>query len=116
MSKGERLTFAVFLLTAFLWIFRKDIDIGFVTIPGWSDLIGVSDFAGDGTVAIFGALLLFLLPLDFRKSEFVLDWNTAFKIPWGVVLLLGGGFSLAHAFQTSGLSLWIGSKVARIAL
>jgi sodium-dependent dicarboxylate transporter 2/3/5 len=110
MSKGERLTFMVFLLTAFLWVFRKNINIGFLTIPGWSDATGVSDYVGDGTVAIFGALLLFVLPLDFKKNEFVLDWDTALKIPWGVVLLLGGGFSLAHAFQVSGLSLWIGSK------
>jgi sodium-dependent dicarboxylate transporter 2/3/5 len=112
MSKGERMTFAVFLLTAFLWIFRKEIDVGFAAIPGWSDLLGLSDYVGDGTVAIAGALLLFILPLNFKRGRFVLDWDTAYKIPWGVVLLLGGGFSLAHAFQLSGLSLWVGSKVA----
>jgi sodium-dependent dicarboxylate transporter 2/3/5 len=112
MTRGERTTFLVFLLTALLWIFRKDINLGTIIIPGWSDILGVADYVNDGTVAIFGALLLFVLPLNFKQSKFVLDWDTAFEIPWGVVLLLGGGFSLAHAFQLSGLSEWVGSKAA----
>ena len=114
MNRGEKLTLAVFLLVALAWIFRRDINIGFFTIPGWSDLTGISQYIHDSTVAIFGAVLLFLLPVDFKKHVFVLDWQWALRIPWGIILLFGGGFALAAGFQVSGLAQWIGERLSFI--
>lgn len=112
MSRGEIMTLAVFVFVALSWIFRKNIDIGFLTIPGWSNLLGLENYVHDSTVAICGALLLFILPVDFRKREFVLNWEWAVKIPWGIILLFGGGFALAAGFQSSGLAQWIGERLA----
>ena len=112
MNKGEKITSIVFILVALAWIFRRNIDIGLLTIPGWSDLLGISEFIHDSTVAIFGAILLFLLPVDFRKRVFVLDWDWALRIPWGIILLFGGGFALAAGFQVSGLAQWIGGRLS----
>lgn len=109
---GEKLTLLVFIIVALAWIFRCSIDIGVFVIPGWADLLGVSAYVHDSTVAIFGAILLFLLPVDFKKRTFVLNWEWALRIPWGIILLFGGGFALAAGFQTSGLAQWIGKSLS----
>jgi sodium-dependent dicarboxylate transporter 2/3/5 len=112
MGKGEKLTLIVFVLVALAWIFRRSIDVGSFFIPGWADLLGISEYVHDSTVAIFGAMLLFLLPVDFKKGTFVLNWEWALRIPWGIILLFGGGFALAAGFQTSGLAQWIGERLS----
>jgi len=111
MGRGEVMTLIVFVFVALAWIFRKNIDIGFFTIPGWSNLLGLEKYVHDSTVAICGALLLFVLPVNFKKREFVLNWEWAVKIPWGIILLFGGGFALAAGFQSSGLAGWIGGRL-----
>ena len=83
-------------------------------IPGWSDCLGLGTFIHDGTVAMIGAILLFIIPTSFRKFEFVLNWEWAKKIPWGILLLFGGGFALAAGFQESGLDVWIGNRFSEI--
>jgi len=108
MSRGERYTLTVFILTALGWAFRRDIDLGAFVIPGWSDLLGIADLVTDATVAIFAAIVLFALPVDLKKGEFALDWNWASRIPWGVLLLFGGGFALAASFRETGLDQWVG--------
>jgi sodium-dependent dicarboxylate transporter 2/3/5 len=55
-----------------------------------------------------------VLPVNWRKGEFVLDWRTARRIPWGVLVLFGGGLSLARAMEQSGLAAWIGGAVASL--
>jgi sodium-dependent dicarboxylate transporter 2/3/5 len=112
MNKGEILTLIVFILVALGWIFRKEIDLGFFTIPGWANVLGVSEYVHDSTIAMTGALLLFLIPVDLKKREFVLNWEWARKIPWGIILLFGGGFALAAGFQSSGLAQWIGERLS----
>ncbi len=101
LSTGERWTLIVFALTAFAWIFEQTKDIGGFIIPGL-DMI----FPGikDSTIAIFGALLLFLLPVDAKKGIFTMDWEWAVKIPWGILLLFGGGIALSNGFIQSGLA------------
>ncbi|HJK00659.1 MAG TPA: SLC13 family permease, partial [Methanocorpusculum sp.] len=91
----------VFLLTAFLWIFEKNKDFGTFTIPGLEMIFPGID---DCTVAIFGALLLFLLPVNWKKQEFTMNWQWAVRIPWGILLLFGGGMCLSAAFIESGLA------------
>ncbi len=105
----------IFILIAFisfiiLLLFRKDINIGNFKIPGWSNLFNNPKYLNDGTIAIAIAILLFLIP-STKKSEKLLDCKTAKNIPWNIILLFGGGFALAKAFVSSGLSLWIGNKL-----
>jgi sodium-dependent dicarboxylate transporter 2/3/5 len=75
-------------------------------------MLGISEYVHDSTVAIGGAVLLFLLPVNLKKKEFVLNWQWAVRIPWGIILLFGGGFALAAGFQTSGLAQWIGKSLS----
>lgn len=112
MRKGERLVMIIFLATAFLWIFRKNIDLGTFTIPGWSNALGIANYVNDATVAIFSAILLFAIPENLKKRSFLLDWEWAIKIPWGILLLFGGGIALAAGFKATGLAAWIGSNLS----
>lgn len=120
MATGERLVATVFCSTALLWIFRSPIELGFFTIPGWSTLLGLQAFTSDATVAMAMGCLLFVLPANQRNvpaeqrkpGRFVLDWETAeTAIPWGILLLFGGGFALASGFSNSGLSEFVGSRI-----
>jgi sodium-dependent dicarboxylate transporter 2/3/5 len=98
LTRPERLVGLVFLLVALLWI----------TQPLYaSRLPGISD-AG---IAMVGAILLFVIPVDLRKGIFLLDWETAESLPWGVLLLFGGGLSLAAAVAKTGLATWIGGEL-----
>ena len=105
MSKGEWNTLAVFILTALLWIFSpliKGIHIG-----DHAPLAGLNDTS----IAILGALLLFLIPVDWKEGVFTMDWDSAKKLPWGVLLLFGGGLSLAEALEANGVSAHLGAQV-----
>ena len=111
MNRSEKLVLIVFFITAFGWMFRKNIHVGFLTIPGWSNVMGIENAVHDSTVAVIAAVLLFMIPTDLRRGEFLLDWKSAVKIPWGILLLFGGGLALAHEFQVTGLAAWIGSNL-----
>ncbi|HUF28784.1 MAG TPA: SLC13 family permease [Gemmatimonadaceae bacterium] len=65
----------------------------------------------DTGIAIGGALLLFLMPVDWRRGQFALHWKEAERLPWAVLVLFGGGLSLAAAIQGTGLSAWIGEQM-----
>ncbi len=110
ISYEEKVVLSTFIGVIFLWIFRVDLNMGFVTIPGWSGLLGLNKFIDDSTVAVSAAILLFILPSK-NKEEKLLSSNSIEKIPWGVILLFGGGFALANAFTESGLSGFIASKL-----
>jgi sodium-dependent dicarboxylate transporter 2/3/5 len=114
MRRGERLTLWLFIATALALIFRGNINLGSVTIPGWTDLLGISAWVSDTTVMIFAALLMFAIPVNWSAGEFLLDWSSAVKIPWSLLLLFGGGIALADAFQTSGLAAWLGSHLTQL--
>lgn len=107
----ERVVFILFLLLALLWITRSGISFSRVTIPGWASLFKVPDFINDGTVAIFISIVLFIIPSRQGKDKRIMDWKTAQKLPWYIVLLFGGGFALALGFQSSGLALWFGEQL-----
>ena len=110
-SRGEKTTAVVFTLTALAWVLRAEKSFGDVTIPG------IATFApgvADSTIAMTAAVVLFLLPVDWQKGQFALDWRTARRIPWGVLVLFGGGLSLARAMDESGLATWIGGVVAAL--
>lgn len=111
----EKIVLILFLVLAFLWVFRSGFNIQSVSIPGWSKLFNSPSYINDGTVAIFIALLLFIIPSKSKKGERIMNWETANRIPWNIVLLFGGGFALAQGFVDSGLSIWFGEQLAGFA-
>jgi sodium-dependent dicarboxylate transporter 2/3/5 len=111
MRTDERRVLIVFLLTAFGWIFRRDIVIGSFSIPGWSDLFPNPGYIGDATVAMAAAIILFITPVDRTFKDFLITWKEVKSIPWGILILFGGGIALAGGFQSSGLSQWIGNNL-----
>jgi len=111
----EKIIFILFIIMALLWVFRAGFEIGFVHIPGWSELFDNPEYINDGTVAIAVASLLFIIPSKSIKGERLMDWETANRLPWHIVLLFGGGFALAKGFVASGLSLWFGEQLSGLA-
>jgi sodium-dependent dicarboxylate transporter 2/3/5 len=111
-SFEEAVVLVVFLLTALLWVFRKPLDVGFLTMPGWSEILPYPNLVDDGTVAMVMALLLFLIPTRSSNvdSPSIMSVEVIKRLPWNIVLLFGGGFALAKGFQVSGLSEFIGNK------
>ncbi len=99
MQKAERYVLLVFALVAVLWIARGFVHFGPSTIH-------------DATIAMAGAILLFLIPVDWKKGVFVLDWQAAVRLPWDVIFLFGGGLALAKGFSESGLARWIGTQLS----
>jgi sodium-dependent dicarboxylate transporter 2/3/5 len=117
MSGSERWMLVVFVLTALLWITRRTIPLGGFELPGWSNLLAKAGgrpflvkYLDDATVAVAMAVLLFVLPggrdAEQRRVP-LLDWNTARRLPWDILLLFGGGFAIASAFRESGLSRFV---------
>ncbi len=109
VSPEERIVLTVFLITAFLWVFRTDLTLGSFTLPGWGRLLPTRDFIDDSTIAVGMSLLLFLLPVRSTKAREggrsrILELDVFQRIPWHIVLLFGGGFALARGFQESGLT------------
>ena len=103
MSGPERWVLTVFAGVALLWIGR-----GLFKIESLA-------MVSDASIAIAGALLLFIIPADFAKREFLLDWQTAAKLPWDILILFGGGFALAQGFGDSGLTEWIVTRLSGLA-
>lgn len=102
-SWEEKWVLGVFIFTAFAWFFRADIQLGFIQIKGWSNLFPNPEYIKDSTVAIFSAIMLFIIPSS-QKNVFLLSWDDVLKLPYDIILLFGGGFALAKGFETSGLS------------
>lgn len=117
MTYEEKVVSVIFAATAILWVFRKNLVLGFVTIPGWSNLLPTASFIDDGTVAIFMASLLFFFPARSpqAKTATLMDVTVFRNLPWGIILLFGGGFALAKGFQVTGLAAFIGNKLQVLA-
>ena len=96
VTKPEKYVAIVFALTA----------LGWVTQPF---LVRVFPLISDTGIALAGGLLLFLTPVDIRKGEFLMNWETAKRAPWDVFLLFGGGLSLASAIAAHGVAEWLGT-------
>ena len=97
----EKLIALVFGATAFCWITRSFLLQKL--LPGLDDTI----------IAIFFAILLFLIPAK-KRGEQLLNWDEAVKMPWGIILLFGGGMALAKGFDESGLAVWIGGQMTSL--
>tara|TARA_B100001109_G_scaffold255786_2_gene260838 strand:+ start:202 stop:1653 length:1452 start_codon:yes stop_codon:yes gene_type:complete len=98
MSKQEKMVLAIFGLTAIAWVCRSFLLKKF--IPEIDDTI----------IALIGALLMFIVPSG-KDGEKLLKWQEAVRLPWGVLLLFGGGIALAIGFENSGLAQWVGEQL-----
>jgi solute carrier family 13 (sodium-dependent dicarboxylate transporter), member 2/3/5 len=101
MHRGERITLSVFVAVALLWVGRTWLE----TVPGLAGL-------NDATIAVAGAVSLFLLPVDRRRGVLALNWEWARRIPWQILILFGGGLSLASAIEDTGVAAFLGGAVA----
>ena len=97
----EKLVLVVFAATAFAWIARSFLIQRF--IPAMDDTI----------IAICTVIVLFLIPTRLKGKK-LMEWEDAVKLPWGILLLFGGGLTLALGFDSSGLALWIGNKLSAL--
>ncbi|GGO76983.1 di- and tricarboxylate transporter [Marinobacterium nitratireducens] len=100
MSRAEKVVAGVFIGAAAGWILRKQL----------VELTGLP--LNDTSIALIAVLVMFAWPLSRSRGEFILDWSAARELPWGVLLLFGGGLALAGGFKETGLADWIGSQVA----
>ncbi|GAB3068959.1 SLC13 family permease [Salinicoccus sesuvii] len=103
ITREEVLVLIVFIFAALMWVTR-----GFI----WSE-IEATELLTDGSIAMIAAVLLFLLPTR-RKPGRILDWSVARDLPWGVLLLFGGGLALAAAIVETGVDQWIGNLLTNV--
>ncbi|UCC26454.1 MAG: DASS family sodium-coupled anion symporter [Gemmatimonadales bacterium] len=108
-SRAERRVAVVFIVTAAAWILRAPKVLGDVVVPGLQSL---APELRDSTIAMAASMVLFVMGRGDGSGKPLLTWSRARRIPWGVLILFGGGLSLARAMERSGLSEWIGSSVA----
>jgi sodium-dependent dicarboxylate transporter 2/3/5 len=101
LSRGETTVAIVFVLTALGWVTQPLLA---KLLPGLSDTL----------IAMTGALLLFMIPVSVSRGEFALDWESAKAVPWDVLLLFGGGLSLAGMIDAHGLSRFLGEQCAAL--
>lgn len=130
MQRGERMMLVVFVLTACLWMFRIDFRItDSFRIHGWGDWViaglqawgiqakphELQEWVSDSSVAMTMALVMFFIRVRTPegRTKPLMDWHTASKLPWDILLLFGGGFALADAFRSTGLATWAGEMFAR---
>ncbi|PCJ24852.1 MAG: hypothetical protein COA96_08435 [SAR86 cluster bacterium] len=122
MSTEEKRVTVVFVGAAVLWTTRKDRLFGpDIDIFGWSHYLDmflvwagstpVGYMIDDGTVSIAMGLALFMIPASKQVGGRLMDWEDAKKLPWGILLLFGGGLALAKGFSTSGLSTYVASQL-----
>ena len=100
ISPQEKKVLIVFACVAAAWILRGVLDIKALHL------------IKDSTIAMAGALVLFVIPSNWPKREFLLDWKTAVTIPWDILILFGGGFALAKGFSESGLTTFIAGQLS----
>ena len=97
-GRGERMTAVLFGAVALAWMFQP--------------LIARAVPIGDTGIALAGALAAFVLPVSLRGRVFLMDWRDASRLPWDILLLFGGGLSLASAIESTGLASWLGTQFA----
>jgi len=101
ISYEEKMVSIIFGITAFCWITRSFL------------LQGILPALDDTIIALFFSVVLFLVPSK-DKTEKLINWDEAVKLPWGIILLFGGGMALAQGFETSGLAVWIGQQMTTL--
>lgn len=101
MKKSEKLVLVIFSITAFFWIFQQPLN-------EWLN----TKLLNDTTVGMCGGLLMFLVPVDFKKGTFILSWSDTEKLAWGILFLFGGGLCLAEGLDKAGIIGAVGKWIA----
>lgn len=129
ITSAERRVLVIFVTTAVLWVFREPLEFGELKLfAGWQawfakaaawlfeqQELGVElakrGEISDATVAVLMAVLMFMIPCGtgdrLQRMAPLLNWQTAVRLPWDMILLFGGGFALASAFESTGLAVWL---------
>jgi sodium-dependent dicarboxylate transporter 2/3/5 len=121
ISSAEKRILIIFILTSLAWIFRKDFQFNDFILYGWASRLGIDHLVHDSTIAIIAAILMFIIPSGYKpgsgkeKIRKLLDWESASRVPWGVALIVGGGYALAAGFTKTDLADWMGMKLALVA-
>lgn len=102
MSKGEKIVLGIFLLTALSWILRASLNSWF---PGLS--------LTDTTISMVAAVAMFVVPIHFKQGEFPLQWKDTERLPWGILVLFGGGLALASGLTQAGFIDAIGNFITQ---
>jgi len=106
MNRGEKYTALVFGLAALLWVIRP------LLVKAAPPLFAL----GDAGIAMLAGLALFVIPVRWQQREFVMDWTHARRIPWDVLILFGGGLTLARQIEVTGLAHWLGNQAAPLSV
>jgi len=101
LRREEKLTLAVFSATSFFWIFQQ----------GLNSLIG-HDVFNDTNIGVTGGVMMFLVPTNFKSGQFLISWEDTKSLPWGILILFGGGICLAKGMESTGIIKAIGSTIA----
>ncbi|MEM0998866.1 MAG: SLC13 family permease [Bacteroidota bacterium] len=116
LRRDEAASLGIFGLAAVLWLTGSDIRLGdSFAFQGWRSGLGLTE-VNDAAVAIGCACLLFMVPSKDRPGQRLMRWEAARNVPWGILLLFGGGFAIAGGFAASGLSRMVGNSFAAMAI
>jgi sodium-dependent dicarboxylate transporter 2/3/5 len=111
MQPGERNAILAFTITVIFWILP-----GVVAVVSGTEAPlykWLNQHIPEAVAAIFGATLLFILPVDLRAGKFTMSWKDAARIDWGTILLFGGGLTLGDLMFSTGLAEWMGQGLAK---
>jgi sodium-dependent dicarboxylate transporter 2/3/5 len=111
LTSQEKRVIAIFAGAAFCWIFLPFI----AKVPVIADVVPFAANFNDTSIAVLAALLVFVVPGDKPKNGPLLEWSATKEVPWGLLLLFGGGLSLSAQVTATGLSEWIGNSVSGLA-
>lgn len=101
MSRGEKIVLIIFLCTAIAWMLRSYLN---TLLPNIT--------LTDTTISVIAALAMFIIPLDLKRGEFPLDWKDTSRLPWGILILFGGGLALASGLKDAGFIAMIGDYIS----
>ena len=113
MNYEEKAVAVVFTITVLLWLSRtllQELEF-FINNQPYKPFAGLTD----SSIAIFGAVILFLIPAKSKKNSYLLQWQDMRDLPWGILILLGGGLSLAAAVKANGVTEFIGAQATVLA-
>jgi sodium-dependent dicarboxylate transporter 2/3/5 len=102
ISKQEKLVLTIFGLTSFFWIFQQL----------FNTYVFGKELLNDTNIAMTGGLLMFVVPSDFKKHVFLLDWKDTLSLQWGILFLFGGGLCLAEGLENAGIIQVVGKWLA----
>ena len=113
MSKAEKLVGVIFFLTAACWIFQQNINEFLCLLLNDTQEVACRSYLNNTNIAMAGGVLMFITPVNLAEHEFVLDWQSTEKLPWGILLLFGGGLCLANGMEKTGIIQFVGDQIAQ---